>query len=88
LAEKPQNQLLFHLIESILGKNLEDKIFTSIATLEKTNEELLNTLKQCVRLLAAFKSSGPDRQRYQDLLDTFEGAIKAGEKLPTDKTLH
>jgi mannose-6-phosphate isomerase class I len=72
-----------------LSTEIEEKIFTYIATLEKTNEELLNTLKKCVELLTKFTPSVPDRHGWQDMLNTFQETIKVGERIVVRKsTLH
>ena len=38
----------------------KDKLFEYIALLEKTNTELMETLKQCVFLLSQFTEAVPD----------------------------
>ena len=48
-------------MELILSKELDQKIFNYISLLEKTNEELTETLGKCVELLTQFKSSVPAR---------------------------
>jgi len=64
-----------------LSTEVEQKIFTYIITLEKTNEELLNTLKKCVELLTKFTPSAPDPHGWQEMLDTFQETIKVGERI-------
>ena len=71
-----------------MNKELDQKIFNYIAQLEKTNEELVKTLKKCVELLTEFKSSVPDPQSWQEMLDVFQEAIKVGEKIVGGKTVH
>jgi len=72
-----------------LSTKIEQKIFTYIATLEKTNEELLNTLKKCVKLLSEFTPSVPDPHGWQEMLGTFRETIKVGERIVGRKsTLH
>lgn len=72
-----------------MNTNVEQKIFTYIATLEKTNEELLNTLKKCVEVLTGFSSFVPDPHGWQEMLDAFRQTIKVGEKILGEKpTLH
>jgi len=71
-----------------LSTELMQKIFTYIATLEKTNEELLNTLKQSVELLTKFTPSVPDPHAWQDMLNTFQETIKVGERIVGEKTVH
>lgn len=71
-----------------MGKGPTEKIFDYIATLEKTNDELLRTLKQCVKLLAEFKPAVPDPQGWQDMLNEFHKVIKVGERIIIQKTLH
>ena len=72
-----------------MSTNVEQKIFTYIVTLEKTNEELLNTLKKCVELLTKLTPSVPDPHGWQEMLDTFQKTIKLGEKIvKRESTLH
>jgi len=71
-----------------LSTDIEQKIFTYIATIEKTNEQLVNTLKQCVELLTEFIPSVPDPHAWQEMLDTFRETIKVGERIVGEKTVH
>ena len=71
-----------------MNEELDQKIYNYIALLEKTNEELVKTLKKCVELLTEFKSSVPDQDGWQEMLDVFQGAIKAGERIVGEETLH
>ena len=71
-----------------MSKELDEKIFNYVAALEQTNDELVKTLKKCVALLTQFKSSVPDPQGWQEMLDVFEKTIKAGERAVGEKTLH
>jgi len=71
-----------------LKEELDQKIFNYIALLEKTNEELVKTLKKCVELLTEFKSSVPDPQSWQEMLDVFQETIRVGERIVGGKTLH
>jgi hypothetical protein len=64
------------------------KLFKYIATLEKTNEELVKTLTYCVELLAQFKPAVSDPTGWQKMLDAFQETIKVGERIAGDKTLH
>jgi hypothetical protein len=54
-----------------LSKELDEKIFNYIATLENTNEVPVKTLKRCVELLTQFISSVPNPQGRQEMLDVF-----------------
>ena len=45
-----------------------ERIDQYIDQLEKTNEELLTSLKHCVRLLENLKVQVPNPKRWQDLL--------------------
>jgi hypothetical protein len=75
-------------MEAVLSKDPTKKLFEYIALLEKTSEELVNTLKKCVELLTQFKSSVPDPQGWQEMLNVFEETIKVGERIVGEKTLH
>ena len=71
-----------------MNEKLDQKIFNYIALLEKTNEEFVKTLKKCVELLTEFKSSVPDPQSWQEMLDVFQETIRVGERIVGGKTLH
>jgi hypothetical protein len=63
-----------------LSKELDQKIFYYIATLEKANEEPINSLKKCVELLTELKPSVPDPVGWQEMLDVFQKTIKVVKK--------
>ena len=71
-----------------MSEQLDQKLFNYIATLQSANEELVKTLKKCVELLTEFKSSVPDPEGWQKMLDVFQEAIKVGERVLGEKTLH
>lgn len=71
-----------------MSEDPAQKLFDYIAALENTNEELVKTLKQCVELLAQFKSFVSDPQGWQEMLDVFRKTIRAGERIVGEKTLH
>ena len=71
-----------------MSEESNQKLFNYISLLEKTNEELVKTLKKCVELLTEFKSSVPDPQSWQEMLDVFQEAIKVGERIVGGKTVH
>ena len=71
-----------------MNEELDQKIFNYIALLEKTNGELVKTLKKCVELLTEFKSSVPDQDGWQEMLDVFQETIRVGERIVGGKTLH
>ena len=72
-----------------MSKELDQKLFNYIATLEKSNEELVKTLKKCVELLTEFKPSVLDPKSWQEMLDLFQETITVGERIVGKKpTLH
>jgi hypothetical protein len=52
-----------------LSKDPIQKLFEYVAALENTNEELVKTLKKCVEVLTEFKSSVPNPEGWQEMLD-------------------
>lgn len=64
------------------------KLFEHIALLENTNKELVNTLKKCVEVLTQLKSSAPDPQGWQEMLDVFQETIRVGERVVGNRTIH
>ncbi len=71
-----------------MSKDPAQELFEYIAALENANEELVNTLKKCVEVLTQFKSSVPNPEGWQEMLDIFQKTIKAGERIVGEKTLH
>jgi hypothetical protein len=71
-----------------LSKDPAQELFEYIALLENTNEELVKTLKKCVEVLTKFKSSVPNPEGWQEMLDIFQETIKVGERIVGGKTLH
>ena len=71
-----------------MDKELEQETFDYIALLEKLNEEDVKTLKRCVELLTQFKSSVPDRQKWQQMLDAFQETIRVAESTVEKKIIH
>ncbi len=71
-----------------MGNEPNQKLFDYITVLKDTNEELLKTLKYCVKLLTQIKPSVRDPQSWQEMLDVFQETIKAGERIVGEKTIH
>ncbi len=69
-------------------KDLTQKMFDYVALLEKTNDDLVFTLKESVELLAQFKEWVPNPQGWQDMLDAFQETINVGERVTDEKVLH
>ena len=72
-----------------MSENPTQKLFEYISLLENVNEQLVNTLKRCIEVLTELKSSVPDPDGWQDMLNTFRETIKVGERIVGKKpTLH
>ncbi|MBN1850686.1 MAG: hypothetical protein JW932_19100 [Deltaproteobacteria bacterium] len=71
-----------------MGNEIGQKIFNYIALLKKTNDELVNTLKECVKLLDQFIESVPDPEGWRNLMEVFKETIQIGERMTVEKTLH
>ena len=69
-----------------MSKDPRQKLLDYITTLEDTNKELLKTLKYCVAILTEIKPPVKDPQRWQEMLDGFQEAIKLGERIVGEKT--
>ena len=74
--------------EGIASKEFAKRLFEYIAFLEKTNDELVVTLKHCSKILEEVKILVPDPQGWQQLLDELQRAIKAGERTVDKSILH
>jgi hypothetical protein len=70
-----------------LKNDLDAKVFTYMATLEKTGDEIVKTLKHGITLLTQFKSKAPDPENRQQMLEQFRDDLKAGERITTKSTL-
>ena len=71
-----------------MNKGQQQKMLEYIDALEKTNKQLVISLKMCVELLSNFQQEVPDQQGWQNMLKEFEKIITAGEKIVEKKTLH
>ena len=71
-----------------LKEEANKKIFEYVALLETTNDALLNTLKQCAKLLSEFTQAMPDNQGFKEIINDLNNAIKIGERVVIKKTLH
>ena len=70
-----------------MSEDPRQKIFEYISLLKNTNEQQVKPLKRCVELLTEFKSSVPDPQGWQEMLDIFQETIRGGEKVVGGKTI-
>lgn len=68
-----------------MEKALDQKTFDYIVTLEKTSEELIGTLKACVKFLTQLKSSAQNPSKWQRMLDVFQETINVAEKTGDEK---
>ncbi len=57
---------------------LDKEIYNYLSALEDTNEQLINALKQCVKLLS--QVSAPNQEEWQQMIDQFEKLIEVAEK--------
>ena len=71
-----------------MNQGQQQKMLEYIDALEKTNTQLVVSLKMCVELLSNFQQEVPDQQGWQNMLKEFEKIITAGEKIVEKKTLH
>ena len=71
-----------------MAKESEQKMFAYIDALEKTNKQLVISLKLCVELLSTMRPEAPDQQKWQSMLKEFEQIVAVGEKIVEKKTFH
>jgi len=71
-----------------LSQDQTEKLLNYIAALEDVNNQLINSLKKCVKVMTQFKDWVPDPDGWQDMLDLFEQTIGVGERVVEEKTLH
>ena len=67
---------------------LDKKLFEYIALLEKTNETLVDTLKQCIKLLEQFENMVPQSDAWEKMIEVFHNIIFIAERNPKERTLH
>jgi hypothetical protein len=71
-----------------MNQDQQQKMFEYIDALEKTNKQLVISLKACVELLTAMQPDVPDQEKWQSMLKEFEKIITVGEKIVEKKTYH
>ena len=71
-----------------MDREAEQKRLEYMVALEKTNEQLVKSLKLCVEVLSSMQTNVPDQEKWQSMLKEFENIIEVGEKLVDKKTLH
>ena len=75
-------------VELEMDKEAEQKMLEYIVALEKTNKQLVASLKLCLELLSTLQPEVPDQQKWQSMLKEFEKIIEVGEKLVDKRTFH
>jgi len=71
-----------------MEKEAEEKMLEYMVALEKTNEQLVKSLKLCVEVLTAMQPNIPDQNKWQSMLQEFEKIIAISEKVVDKKTIH
>ena len=65
-----------------------DALLKCILASEAVNEQLVITLRYCIKLLTEFKEDVPDPEGWQDMLGTFEETLKSAEAVHGRGTFH
>ncbi|MEJ2725092.1 MAG: hypothetical protein P8175_10700 [Deltaproteobacteria bacterium] len=65
-----------------------EEVLVYVEALEEVNEELIFTLKGCLRLLASIKFAAPDQDEWQGMLDAIENILKSREIVKMGKRYH
>jgi hypothetical protein len=73
--------------EGYLSKE-ENPVLEYIAALERVNDQMVITLRYCVKLLTEFKSQVPDPEGWQDMLNTFVLTLHEAETAREKRTFH
>jgi hypothetical protein len=71
-----------------MKKEEEERIVAYVEALEEVNEQLLATLKKCLQMLAHFSPPLEDQDKWQGILDDFEGILKSSERIKMERVLH
>ena len=71
-----------------MNQDQQQKMLEYIDALEKTNKQLVISLKLCVELLNTMQPDILDQQKWQSMLKEFEKIITVGEKIVEKKTFH
>ena len=59
-----------------------------ITASEKTNKQLVTSLKLCVEVLTAVQPEVPDQEKWQDMLKEFEKIVAVSERITEKRTFH
>ena len=71
-----------------MNQDQQQKMLEYVDGLEKTNKQLVISLKLCVELLSSMRPEVPDQQKWQSMLKEFEHIVAVGEKIVEKKTFH
>ncbi len=71
-----------------MNQDQQQKMLEYIDALEKTNKQLVISLKLCVELLSTMQTDIPDQQKWQSMLKEFKKIITVGEKIVEKKAYH
>ena len=69
-----------------MNEPMEQRVIDYLKALEKVNEELINTLRKCIRILTQFKQMVDEPREWQTMLCTFQETIEVAEKTIEEKT--
>jgi hypothetical protein len=75
-------------METNMNQDQQQKMFEYIDALEKTNKQLVFSLKLYVELLSIMRPDVQDHQKWQSMLKEFAKIITVGEKIGEKKTYH
>jgi len=71
-----------------MNQDQQRKMYEYIDALEKTNKQLVISLKLCVELLSTMRPDVPEQEKWQSMLKEFGKIITVGEKIVEKKTYH
>ena len=69
-----------------MNEPMEQRVIDYLRALEKVNEELINSLRRCIRILTQFKQMVDEPREWQNMLCTFQETIEVAEKTIEEKT--
>jgi hypothetical protein len=87
LSKEPYIKAILEHPEALKDGNqdLLMNLLERISTLEVLNDQLITSLRSCIRLLSPLKKTVSDPEELQGLLDNLEFALKASDAVQGDR---
>ena len=89
MSQEPYIKAILEHVEAMGNVNLDlvKNLLERISTLEVLNDQLITSLRSCIRLLSSLKKTVPNPDELQDLLSKLEFALKAADAVQGNRIL-